>query len=274
MPWSRCTDQNFPKPKHWAPWFWPATKMWSHQMWHLFKRSNCERCIYRIVTSPIFRTTCSKIYRHFWPCIWMTIHWIRYVIALANYFEYQVNWSFSLIYLQTMNVNAFKYLVNLRVFNIPKIDRKIAGKLCEQLQSLDILRLTSETFDVSCFELMSGSTFDESTIRIGQTTLSFQEFDSDGKEKLSQHCILHLFQWTFNFHIQICIKNQQIHRRLHHQNQPYWQSLKKQLMHLKRVVKISDRKYRLRRWAQYRRMKRELRVLKVNWVAANRQRTM
>lgn len=151
-------------------------------MWHSFKRSNWGGCIYRIVTSPIFRTIRSKICQHFWHCIWMTIHWMRYAIALAN-----LHWIpnkidlFPFICPQSMNVNALKYLVNLRTFNIPKIDRKIAGKICEQLESLDIMHLTSETFDLSCFELSSGSTFDDSTIRIGQTTLSFLENDSDGK---------------------------------------------------------------------------------------------
>lgn len=86
-----------------------------------------------------------------------------------------------------MNLNAFKYLVNLRTFYIPKIDHKIVGKLCQQLESLDIMRLTSEKIDLSCFELASGSTFDDSTIRIGQTTLSPQENDSDGRSARAFH---------------------------------------------------------------------------------------
>lgn len=77
-------------------------------------------------------------------------------------------------------MNAFKYLVNLRTLHIPKIDRVVAEKLCTQLESLDIMRLTSETYDLSCFLLTSGSTFDESTVRIGQTTLSILQNETDG----------------------------------------------------------------------------------------------
>lgn len=70
--------------------------------------------------------------------------------------------------------------MNLRTLHIPKIDRTVAEKLCQQLESLDMMRLTSETYDLSCFLLTSGSTFDESTVRIGQTTLSLVENESDG----------------------------------------------------------------------------------------------
>lgn len=82
-----------------------------------------------------------------------------------------------------MNVNAFKYLVNLRTFYVPKIDREIALKLCQNLESLDIMQLTSESINLSCFQLTAGSTFDESSIRRGQTTLSSEDNESDGK-----HC--------------------------------------------------------------------------------------
>lgn len=80
-----------------------------------------------------------------------------------------------------MNVNAFKYLVNLRTLYIPTIDRTIAEKLCQQLESLDIVRLTLEPHDLSCFLLTSGSTFDESTVRIGQATVSILDNESDGR---------------------------------------------------------------------------------------------
>lgn len=98
-----------------------------------------------------------------------------------------------------MNVNAFKYLVNLRTLYIPKIDPTIAEKICQQVESLDILRLTSEVYDLSCFLLSSGSTFDESTIRIGQTTLSFLENESDGRHFLYIYIrITILFKCKFN----------------------------------------------------------------------------
>lgn len=77
---------------------------------------------------------------------------------------------------------AFKYLVNLRTLYIPKIDRKVAEKLCQQLESLDIMRITSETYDLSCFLLMSGSSFSESLVQIAQTTLIAMDNESDGRD--------------------------------------------------------------------------------------------
>lgn len=71
--------------------------------------------------------------------------------------------------------------MNLRTLHIAKVDRSVAEKLCLQLESLDIMRLTSETYDLSCFLLTSGSTFDESTVRIGQTTPSLVDNESDGE---------------------------------------------------------------------------------------------
>lgn len=80
-----------------------------------------------------------------------------------------------------MNVNAFKYLVNLRTLNMPTLSRDIVSKLCGELETIDIIHLTQETYDVSCFLLTSGSTFDESTIIYGQSTLSSADIESNGK---------------------------------------------------------------------------------------------
>lgn len=90
---------------------------------------------------------------------------------------------------QAINVNAFKYLKNLRTLNMPKIDRTVMEKLCQKLESLDILHLTAESYDLSCFLLTSGSPFNESTVRVGQTTLSFLDNESDGRWFTSNHSV-------------------------------------------------------------------------------------
>lgn len=149
-----------------------------------------------------------------------------------------------------MNVNAFKYLVNLRTFQLPKIDREIAEKLCQHLESLDIMQLTSEAIDLSCFQLAAGSTFDESAIRIGQTTLSSEDHESDGEQRFftSYFADFRLnYLVCFMIFNQIYIKLQQIHHHLHQQNPTYWQLQKRQLLHLKKEVKTSGRKYRPKR---------------------------
>lgn len=76
-------------------------------------------------------------------------------------------------------MKAFKYLVNLRKLNIPTVSQDIVKELCKSLESIDILHLTNETYDLSCFLLSSGGKFEDSTIRIGQTTLSTAD---DGKD--------------------------------------------------------------------------------------------
>ncbi|XP_055316958.1 trophoblast glycoprotein [Sitodiplosis mosellana] len=78
-----------------------------------------------------------------------------------------------------LNVKAFKYLVNLRVMNLPTLSRDVVPNLCKELGSIDIIHLTQETYDISCFLLTSGSTFDESIIVYGQPTLSSFDIDSN-----------------------------------------------------------------------------------------------
>lgn len=65
--------------------------------------------------------------------------------------------------------------------HIPKVGKETALKLCEKLEILDMIQLTSEAYDLSCFMLSSGSSFEESTVRIGQTTLSTADVDSNGE---------------------------------------------------------------------------------------------
>lgn len=77
-----------------------------------------------------------------------------------------------------LNFKAFKYLRNLRHLNIPTISRTVVKDLCSLLDTIDILHLTNETYDFSCFLYTSGSEFEDSTIRVGQPTLS----NSDDEE--------------------------------------------------------------------------------------------
>lgn len=81
---------------------------------------------------------------------------------------------------QAQSVKAFKYLENLRTLNIPTVSRDVVFDLCKSLEIIDIIHLTKETFDISCFVLTSGSTYEESTIPIGQTTLSTADIESNG----------------------------------------------------------------------------------------------
>lgn len=62
-------------------------------------------------------------------------------------------------------MSAFKYLFNLRILNIPTVAPKFAENLCKSLDIIDIIHLTLENHDLSCFLLTTGSTYDESTIR-------------------------------------------------------------------------------------------------------------
>lgn len=87
----------------------------------------------------------------------------------------------NLCFLQALNVKAFKYLENLRTLNMPTVSRDIVSDLCAAIDSIDIIHLTQEKYDISCFILTSGSTFDESTIIYGQSTLSSADIESNGK---------------------------------------------------------------------------------------------
>lgn len=84
------------------------------------------------------------------------------------------------VIIQAESVKAFKYLVNLRTLNIPRVSRDVVLDLCKSLESIDIVHLTKETFDISCFLLSSGSTYEESTVQVGQTTLSTADIESNG----------------------------------------------------------------------------------------------
>lgn len=51
------------------------------------------------------------------------------------------------------------------------------SELCNDLESIDVVNF--EKFDLSCFELAAGSSFEDSTIKNGQQTSL--DRDSDGK---------------------------------------------------------------------------------------------
>lgn len=48
--------------------------------------------------------------------------------------------------------------------------------LCKALKSIDLINL--DKYDLSCFELSAGSTFDESTIKSGQNNIIMTDTDS------------------------------------------------------------------------------------------------
>lgn len=95
-----------------------------------------------------------------------------------------------------LNVKAFKYLVNLGTLNIPTVSRDVVTDLCKTLEIIDIVHLTNETYDLSCFILTSGSSFDESTIRTGQTTLLTTDNEGSGNAK---YLIFKIFFQTIQF---------------------------------------------------------------------------
>lgn len=62
-----------------------------------------------------------------------------------------------------MNVAAFRPLTSLATLRISNIDETVATKLCETLPTVD--EISTSKFNLSCFELMSGASFEESTIK-------------------------------------------------------------------------------------------------------------
>ncbi|XP_031616465.1 leucine-rich repeat and immunoglobulin-like domain-containing nogo receptor-interacting protein 2 [Contarinia nasturtii] len=65
----------------------------------------------------------------------------------------------------TQGVSAFKPLTELRRLFIPTVPRHIALNLCKNLQVIDIINLSLENHDISCFLLFNNATYEESTIR-------------------------------------------------------------------------------------------------------------
>lgn len=83
---------------------------------------------------------------------------------------------------------------------MPNANAMAVNDLCKTLETIDIINM--ENFDLSCFLLVSGSTFDESTIKIGQTTL-LPDNDNNGKLHFTnlpnKNNIFDLFHFCFRF---------------------------------------------------------------------------
>lgn len=70
----------------------------------------------------------------------------------------------------------------LRTMNIPTLLREVAIDLCLQLGVIDVIHLSSENYDISCFLLSTGNDFEETKIPYGQSTLAPNDNDGDGNE--------------------------------------------------------------------------------------------
>ncbi|KAJ6646878.1 Slit like 1 protein [Pseudolycoriella hygida] len=68
---------------------------------------------------------------------------------------------------EDLNVNAFTPLTSLLKLKIPHVSRTATYGLCEQISVIDVISF--DNYNISCYELISGSTFDESTITHGPT---------------------------------------------------------------------------------------------------------
>lgn len=68
---------------------------------------------------------------------------------------------------QDINVRAFQPLVNLRSLQLPNVTQNEVKDLCVTLTAIDLINFDS--FAVSCFELVSGTSFDESIFKTRQT---------------------------------------------------------------------------------------------------------
>lgn len=69
--------------------------------------------------------------------------------------------------LKNINVDAFNPLVSLLKLKIPLVSRPATYGLCEKISVIDVISFDS--YNISCYELISGSTYDESTITEGPT---------------------------------------------------------------------------------------------------------
>lgn len=74
--------------------------------------------------------------------------------------NYILIWN-SLI-LQTVNVKAFEPIHKLSKLNIGTLTADNVFDLCSVLSAIDVV--STDKYHISCFELVSGSTFDESTV--------------------------------------------------------------------------------------------------------------
>lgn len=71
-------------------------------------------------------------------------------------------------YLQDINVSAFHPLSDLLKLKIPHVSRTATYGLCEKISVIDVISF--DNYNISCYELISGSSYDESTITHGPPT--------------------------------------------------------------------------------------------------------
>lgn len=69
---------------------------------------------------------------------------------------------------QHINLDAFRPFVNLRSFQVTDIAQHEIRDLCDILTAIDVINM--EKYDVSCFQLVSGASFEESTVKAGVAT--------------------------------------------------------------------------------------------------------
>lgn len=82
--------------------------------------------------------------------------------------------------------NVFKSLGNLRSLQLPSVDKTQIYDICNALTSIDLISLPE--YDVSCFAIASGSSFDDSTVRLGVNTLP-PLYDYNDGESWPHYCL-------------------------------------------------------------------------------------
>lgn len=83
---------------------------------------------------------------------------------------------------EKINTQAFVPLKNLAKLKLPKLEQDTVADLCKILTSIDLISF--KNYDISCFELESGSSYDESTIRkIPETMQEDEEIKKEVENK-------------------------------------------------------------------------------------------
>jgi len=74
---------------------------------------------------------------------------------------------------EDINVDSFQPIHSLRKLKIPLVSRPATYDLCQKLTVIDVISFDS--YNISCYELVSGSSYDESTITHGPPTEAHSE---------------------------------------------------------------------------------------------------
>lgn len=94
---------------------------------------------------------------------------------------------------QHINLEAFRPFVNLRSFQVTDIAQHEIRDLCDILTAIDVINM--DKYDVSCFQLVSGASFEESTVKAGIATEVSIEEPFDG--------LFSLFEFDHNWWLEI-----------------------------------------------------------------------